>query len=111
MPERWTDVLPAPRDRAQGADQLLGGALLADESAGAGAQEGDRILLLRVGGEDEDREIRLDALDLGQGVDAVQVRHGDVEQHHVARLAADERQRLRAGSRLAHDFAGRAPRR
>src|SRR3954452_12039083 len=67
-------------DRAQ---QILGGAALEQEAAGARAQRADDVLVLVEGREDEHTSVGQPCDQLAGGGDAIHLWHSDVHQHDV----------------------------
>ena len=84
-------------------DQELGSGVLEQESPGAGLEGAVHVLVEVEGGDHDDRERVLDAGsgELSGGLDAVQVRHPDVEQAHIGPELAGEGHRLASVGGLA----------
>ena len=70
------------RDGAQRGDQLLRRIVLEDEAAGARLERLVDVLVEVEGGEDEDAGRRVGGEDVAGGLDAVELRHADVHEHH-----------------------------
>ena len=69
--------------RADGGEQVCWRCVLEQESAGAGLEPGEDVLVQVEGGQDQDLGCRVDGGDRGGRGDAVRAGHPDIHQHHV----------------------------
>src|SRR6202158_5145961 len=74
---------------------------LEKKSACACPQKVDGILLFRMHADDQDRQLRLSAPERSYRIENRRVGQRDIEQHDVARLRGDQRQRICGRPRLA----------
>ncbi len=102
--DRRRDVTPALEHGAHGRLELVRFAFLVQVTVRAHLEQVQRILLRRITRQDQHRQIGLALADGPQDIDAALIRHGDIEQQHVANLAARDIQRLTARSAFGHDF-------
>src|SRR5699024_3286613 len=81
----------AAGDHAHGGDEVLGGGVLEEESAGTGAQGGEDVFVGVEGREHDDpRVVAGHREDRAGGVEAVEARHPNVHEDDVGGGAADE---------------------
>jgi hypothetical protein len=92
------------RDRVDSRDELLGRAALEQETAGAGAQGAEDVLVGLEGREDQDPHLGRHREQLGGRGDTVELRHAHVHQHHVGAAVASPVHGLAAVLRLVEDL-------
>ena len=95
------DVFLARKHRADGAEQLLGGLLLADIAAGAGLQGPHRIAGLLKGGKDQDAHLRMVPRNFLDQVHAVERAERQIEQDQVGLQRLAQSQRIKPGAAFA----------
>ena len=88
--------LDAPQQRAQAREQLAQGERLDQVVVGAGIEAGDAVVDRVARGEHEDRRAVAGLAHAPAHLEAVDVRHGDVEHDGVDLLAGDAVERLAA---------------
>src|SRR6185436_13883781 len=98
---RGADVLAAVEQRPDCLHDELWYRILGDVATGAGSQQADRELLLRMHRQDQDRQIRLVRTNLAQKIDSRTVRQRNVEQEDIPVLVAHPLQGFLRGSGFA----------
>jgi signal transduction histidine kinase len=93
----------AMRDSAKELDDALGRLALEQVAGRAAADRQEEVLLGAGGCQDDDLALRRRLAQAGQGLEPVEARHREVEQHELRLQARCELDRLLAVGRLSHD--------
>src|SRR5579859_1501765 len=106
--QRHADVAAAGEHALNRLLQLLGNAILGQIPGRAGLQRAPRILLLRIHAQEENRQLRPDALQIAQDIEPAFSGHADIQDDDFPVVRADARKRFFRGFCFAEGNLGKS---